>query len=674
MNQRTVVAGLASLHNNLAQAIRAGMGIATLLATLIPASAFAGWCAGTPNADTGAKAICTKPEARGDWTFDMGDCQVAFVPRSYAWCMAAGGTWDPYYINGPICINPGPVTELNLGAMAADFVQRYHDPCTVNAADTGWTGTVNAGGTCGVAFGQVIDGITRSQVRLLTYSGTKSPANCGSTFEEKILAGKSQTVACPAGTVQSSDPDLGQVCVKYQFCDKCLGNPVDAATGVKIQRDADYVASGPGGLSFERSYNSSGYFSRAERRPDNGDYWRHNWAGEIVAITDLTGIMAAARRPDGSAKYFKTDGKEFQNHSGGALRLERLTDAGGATTGWRLTTDASDVETYNAQGKLTQVQRRTGHTFTLAYDAQQRLQTVTDSFGRQLVLGYDAQGRHSTLTDPAGRTYSYGYDAANRLSTVTYPGTQTRTYLYEDSRHAFALTGIVDERGRRLSTYTYDDKGRVLTTERSGPENKYTFGYPALQLTTWTNTVQDAFGSTHNYTFEVVDGVPRLKTDARTYLGTESRTFDAVGNVATKTNRRGIVTTYAYDLARNLETSRTEASGTARARTITTTWHPVFRLPATVTQPSGVAGVNEVTTYAYDTAGNLTKKSVTAGALVREWTYTVNALGQVLTIDGPRTDVTDITTMTYYPDNDPCTGCRGQVWTVTNALGHVTTF
>src|SRR5262249_19044805 len=54
--------------------------------------------------------------------------------------------------------------------------------------------------------------------------------------------------------------------------------------------------------------------------------------------------------------------------------------------------------------------------------------------------------------------------------------------------------------------------------------------------------------------------------------------------------------------------------------------------------------------------------------------YTVNSRGQVLTVDGPRTDVTDVTTITYYGDSDTCTGCRGQVHTVTNALSQVTSF
>ena len=48
-------------------------------------------------------------------------------------------------------------------------------------------------------------------------------------------------------------------------------------------------------------------------------------------------------------------------------------------------------------------------------------------------------------------------------------------------------------------------------------------------------------------------------------------TYDANGNIASKTDFNGNRTTYSYDLTRNLETSRTEASGTALARTINTT-------------------------------------------------------------------------------------------------------
>ena len=48
----------------------------------------------------------------------------------------------------------------------------------------------------------------------------------------------------------------------------------------------------------------------------------------------------------------------------------------------------------------------------------------------------------------------------------------------------------------------------------------------------------------------------------------------------------------------------------------------------------------------------------------QNWSYTYNTNGQVLTADGPRTDVTDVTTYTY--------DTSGNVATITNPLGHVT--
>ena len=47
-------------------------------------------------------------------------------------------------------------------------------------------------------------------------------------------------------------------------------------------------------------------------------------------------------------------------------------------------------------------------------------------------------------------------------------------------------------------------------------------------------------------------------------------------------------------------------------------------------------------------------------------TYTYNGVGQVTTVDGPRTDATDVTTTTYTP--------TGDVDTVTDAVGNATRF
>jgi len=81
-----------------------------------------------------------------------------------------------------------------------------------------------------------------------------------------------------------------------------------------------------------------------------------------------------------------------------------------------------------------------------------------------------------------------------------------------------------------------------------------------------------------------------------------------------------------------------------------------------------------------DTTGGSGTGATTTGS-PRTWAYTYNPEGQVLTVNGPRTDLTDTTTYTYHANNATCTtgvtgasttGCRGQVATVTNALSHVT--
>ena len=178
--------------------------------------------------------------------------------------------------------------------------------------------------------------------------------------------------------------------------------------------------------------------------------------------------------------------------------------------------------------------------------------------------------------------------------------------------------------------------------------------------------------------------------------------YDVNGNIATRTDFNGVVTGYTYDLARNLETRRVEASGKPEARTTSTQWHAYWRLPTQIAEPK------KLTTWVYNGDGgvycaptNATVPSITGGTqpigvlcskieqattdasgsqgfaaavtgTPRTWTYTYNAFGQVLTVNGPRTDVSDITTTTYYDATDPDMGKRGNVATITNALGHVT--
>jgi YD repeat-containing protein len=152
--------------------------------------------------------------------------------------------------------------------------------------------------------------------------------------------------------------------------------------------------------------------------------------------------------------------------------------------------------------------------------------------------------------------------------------------------------------------------------------------------------------------------------------------YDANGNVIAKSDFNLVTTLYTYDLARNLEVSRTEANSALEQRTITTEWHPVYRVPVKITEPVG--GGSRVTTQTYDTRGNLIQRSVVAplndgssATTTRTWSWTYDAVGQALTATDPNGH---LTTYAYYSLTDPDVARRGNLATSTNPLGHVTTF
>ena len=112
----------------------------------------------------------------------------------------------------------------------------------------------------------------------------------------------------------------------------------------------------------------------------------------------------------------------------------------------------------------------------------------------------------------------------------------------------------------------------------------------------------------------------------------------------------------------------TEASGTPLARTISTTWHATFRQPTRIVEP------RRTIDFTYDTSGRPLTRTETdttthsapysTNGRTRTWTFTWSATGQLLTADGPRADVTDVTTYAYT--------ASGYLQSITNALGHVT--
>ena len=457
----------------------------------------------------------------------------------------------------------------------------------------------------------------------------------------------------------------------------------------KFQLETDY--SGPGfPITFGRTYNSIASGSTASPA-----LWRHTFERLVLWLSTGTNATVAVVRQDGRIQHFTNSGGAWASDADVNDRLTTVLNGAGTQTGWQYIVSSDDsVESYDMAGNLLSVTYRGGMTLLLTYGSTPyptgapscvrptgstaaptgKLACVTDAFGKQLNFSYDSSSRLATVYDPAGQAIQYAYDSNGRLASVTFQDGKSRIYAYNESANTgsanlpYALTGITDESATRFATFKFDSQGRPLSTEHAGGVEKYSFSYGSGQT-----IVTDPLLAARTFAFSPVLGYPQNTSVSQPCSAcglSATTTYDANGNAATRTDFNGNQSQYTYDLTRNLESSRTEAYGTPSVRTIGTSWNANFRLPATITQPS------RTTTYSYDSSGNALTKTITdtsvTPTVARTWTYTYNSFGRVLTVDGPRTDVSDISTYTYYTCT---TGYQcGQLQTVTNAAGQTTTY
>ncbi|WP_051383951.1 DUF6531 domain-containing protein [Methyloglobulus morosus] len=533
---------------------------------------------------------------------------------------------------------------------------------------------------------------------------------------------------CPQGqVVNATNPTLcTNLATIKNNGKKCpsAGNPINVGNGNKFQIERDYLGAGNIPLYIERTYNSDPSTSVTFGTSSG---WHHTYDRSIGNA--IGSNLAVAYRADGSAFKFILVGSNWQPDSDINYHLQEIL-SGITRTGWKVTTPDNTVETYSAVGVLLDITELSSHIQTLSYSCKTvssacpvttpttvapyagLLIKVTDNFGNSLNFTYNSLGQMVTLTDPIGNVTRYGYDGNGNLATITYPDdtpsvstdNPVKTYVYGELANTAnvsqpnALTGIIDENGVRYATYKYDANGKAISTEHAGSVEKYALNYAPDGTST---AVTDPLGAIRTTHFTTVLGVVKSTgTDQPGGSGcsaaSSAMTYDANGNVASRTDFNGHKVCYAYDLSRNLETARVEglasvadctvnlaaSSLPAPARKVSTQWHGTYRLPLQVAEPKRLA------TYTYDATGNVlsrTEQATTDPAGVvgltptvtgtaRTWGYTYNNFGQVLTADGPRTDVSDVTATTYYPVADPVLGNRGNPKDVTNALGQKTTF
>lgn len=320
-----------------------------------------------------------------------------------------------------------------------------------------------------------------------------------------------------------------------------------------------------------------------------------------------------------------------------------------------------------SEGLLQTIQARNGYTQTLQYNSNNQVTSVTDSYNRQLTFTYSG-GLLQSVNTPDGLVLTYGFstNADVVLTAVSYSTTPvtSKTYLYENASLPSALTGIVDEKGSRYMTWTYDSQGRALTSQSGAGADLTTVVY---NDTDGSRTVTNALGEQVLYKFSTLQNIPKvIEADRIAAAGTTAATsvysYDGNGYMASETDWNGNETTFVNN-SRGEPLSINEAVGTAQARTANITYHATFRLPVQIVTPGLTAN------FAYDSAGELLTQTLTdtttttapysTGGQTRTWTYTWSNFLPAST-QGPRTDVAELTKFGY--------DSSGTLTSVTNAL------
>ncbi|ANJ67403.1 hypothetical protein A9404_08435 [Halothiobacillus diazotrophicus] len=398
----------------------------------------------------------------------------------------------------------------------------------------------------------------------------------------------------------------------------------------------------------------------------------YGWVSNVGKHLEISGSTLTAYQSDGKGLPFTQTNGVWQGDPDSKLTLTQ--DA----TGYTVQRQDGSSERYDLSGHLQSETDRAGQTTTFTYDASNHIASVTGPFGHTLSFTYDGSGRLASLTDPAGQVTRYGYDAAGNLTQVSYPDGTAKQYSYGDSSFPHALTGVafVDTNGvvSSFDNFVYDSAGKVATNTLAGGQQRFDLSYDSDTQT----TVTDAAGRKDVLTFESQLGIKNLLSRVTQSDGKGlTQQFDVRNNLISSTDENGHTITYTYD-DQNRLTSETQAAGTPQARTVSYQYgSDGLALPVEIDRPSVCSTATQRTVITYDAQHNpiqITENGDTpsCSAISRTLNLGYNSAGQVTKIDGPRTDVNDITTLSYN-DCQSGSGC-GQLKSVTDALGHTTTF
>ncbi|MBN1331691.1 S8 family serine peptidase [Candidatus Dojkabacteria bacterium] len=341
---------------------------------------------------------------------------------------------------------------------------------------------------------------------------------------------------------------------------------------------------------------------------------------------------------------------------------------------------------YNAFDKVTTVENPDGTSKGFSYDGNGNVLTSTDELGNVTSFTYDKMGRKLSETDPADYTQNYAYDLLGRLVSESDKKANETNYEYDSVGNVTKVT----DRGGNETTVAYDGGNRILTVNypngleltnaydglgRKLSETKSGASLPSSVVEQYSyddlgNLISktDANGSVTTFTY---DDLNRQLAENKPLGLTAEKTYDAAGNVISQTDENGNTTTFAYDPAGSV-TRRTDALGVSTSykydaagnlmqeingNSVPTYYSYDSRNRKTETKDRNLEVLESLE---YDGAGNVTLR-YDANSYATEFTYTSTGLL------ASTTDPAGNTISYSYDEN-------GNILTEANQLGFVTSY
>lgn len=496
--------------------------------------------------------------------------------------------------------------------------------------------------------------------------------------------------------------DSAWITTRAMQFDSCRAgpNPCYPATGDKERIEPDFEFAG---RTFERNYHSLRQFPAQKFAPG----WGHSYSQSVgTFISSPHDYYYVSEH--GHAETFKFGPTAATAYSSSNSGRKMVRTPGDLSVGVDVIEPNGDVKAFDRYGVLQSITNPSTpkQDVFLFYDYFGRLASVADLSGRSITFVY-VLDRLAKIVPPDASEIEYRYDSQRNLTEVEHAGL-VRQYHYGEpglgQAGSHQLTGITSETGERYATFSYDALGRVTSSRLqsgTGEVAVTTLAYVSnaqVDVTTPTGLVK---------TYTIADGDYRRILAISDAGGTSSFNYDGVEVINQRTARDGSITSFGYQ--GGYLASVNYAVGTADERRTTYVRNAANQVTRQKTEAK--QGTSWVTSndrsFAYDGAGRQTAACehdvLVAGASAYTCGSSANAptgvrqsrtaycesgdigagicpiVGLVKSIDGPRTDVSDLTTFTYRQADDR-TGCdtggachyKGDLWKVTDALGRVT--